>query len=329
MDVARQAGVSKTAVSFALNGTGSVAEETRQRVLDAARELNYQPSMVARGLRMRRTGTVGVLVPDLFGPFFFALYAGVEEALGSEDYICFLGNANGDLVRQQNFLHRLLGWNVDGVIFAPLVDHRRDRPSFSPPDGTPVVFADRGPEVAGVAPQAHASVCSNNLEAAREATMHLLGCAAGPVGFIGPDAATGPVWSRRLGYRQALEEAGQPAREAVGRVDSRELGQTLAARMLDGAAPVRALFAATNPCGLGAYLAIRARGLKVPEDVCLAVFDDADWAQVADVTAVRTDPYQMGTAAATALLGLLRDQPLADRQIIVPAKLVVRGSTAG
>ena len=323
-DVAEKAGVSKTAVSFVLNGTGSIGEETRQRVLDAARELNYQPSMVARGLRMRRTGTVGVLVPDLFGPFFFAIFAGVEATLAPKGYMCFLGNANEDPSRQESVLRNLAGWRVDGVILAPLVDHGRTRPDAVPLDSTRVVFVDREPEAVGLPADSYPSVCSNNLDAAREATLHLLHCTQGPVAFIGPEASTGPISLRALGYRQAMEEAGRPAMEAVGHGDSRDIGHALATGLLDRSGPPPAFFAATNPCGLGVYSALRAHGLRVPEDVQLVVFDDADWAEVSGVTVVRTDPYQLGKTSASALLRLLLGKSLAESRMTVPARLVVR-----
>ncbi len=326
-DVAEKAGVSRTTVSFVLNDTGSVGAETRQRVLGVIRELGYEPSAMARGMRTRRTRTAGVLVPDLFGPYFFSLFAGVEEALAREGYVCFLGNAEEDGAREDRYLRSLLGWRVDGLILAPLVGVGRTLLEPLVQDELPLVFVDRGPEVLGLAPDAYPSVCTACSEAAREATAHLLAMSTGPVALVSPEMPSGPIWLRRQGYLEAVRAAGQAPVEAIAAGDSRALGQALAGRLLDEARRPAAIFAATNPCGLGAYLALRERGLRCPEDVRLVVFDDADWAEVAGVSAVRTDPYRIGMTAATAWLRLLEGQSLAEERVTIPARLVRRNSS--
>ena len=326
-DVARKAGVSRTTVSFVLNDTGSVGTETRQRVLGVIRELGYEPSGMARGMRARRTRTAGVLVPDLFGPYFFSLFAGVEEALAREGYVCFLGNAEEDAAREDRYLRSLLGWRVDGLILAPLVGVGRSMLEPLVRDELPLIFVDRGPEVLGLAPDAYPSVTTACAEAACEATAHLLARSDGPVALLSPEVPSGPVWQRRQGYLQAVRAAGQAPVEASATGDNRVLGQALTGRLLDGGPRPAAIFAATNPCGLGVYLALRERGLRCPEDVRLVVFDDADWAEVAGVTAVRTDPYQIGVTAATAWLCLLAGQLLAEERVTVPARRVQRSSS--
>ena len=326
-DVAKKAGVSKTTVSFVINETGSIAEATRQRVLDVVRDLGFSPSSMARGLRGRRTATVGMVVPDLFGSYFFNLFAGVEETMERKGYVCYLGNANEDAEREERYLRSLLGWHVDGLIFAPMVE--RGRPMWRPPieEKLPLIFVDRDPEVLGLSSDAYRSVSTTNHDAALEGTLHLLARAGGPVALIAPDVPKGPVWLRRQGYREAVGRAGQPPVERVLPGDSREIGRVLVTQLVESESPPKGIFAATNPCGLGAYLALRERGLLRPGGVRLVVFDDADWADVAGVTVIRTDPYRIGVMAASALLQDLEGSGAAERRMTIPAQLVCRSSS--
>lgn len=323
-DVAEKAKVSTTTVSFVLNGIGSVSEATRQRVFRVMNDLGYEPSSMARALRARHTGTVGMLVPDLFGAYFFTLFAGVEDAVAEKGYVCFLGNANEDAQREEKYVRRLFRWQVDGLILAPLVGFGRSTPESLVREKVPVIFVDRGPEVLGLAADAYPSVVTANRDAAREMTAYLLESCSGPVGLISPDVPNGPVLLRCEGYRDAVQRSGQKPMEAMERGDNRELGYALAARLLDGPQRPAAIFATTNPCGLGAYLAMSERGLRTPQDVHLAVFDDSDWAEVAGVSVVRTDPYRIGYTAASVLLQVLAEHPLSSPQVTVPAKIILR-----
>lgn len=326
-EVAKKAGVSKTTVSFVLNSSGAVGEATRQRVLSVIRELGYEPSPIARSLRTRYSETIGMLVPDLFGPYFFALFGGAEEVLAHNRYVCYLGNANEHPDQEDRYLRSLLRRSIDGLLLAPLAGRGSLMLKSLAQVKLPTVFVDRGPEVLGLAEDAYPSVSTANRQAAEDATTYLVSRAGGPVALVSPDASSGPIWLRRQGYRTAVIRAGQEPLESIGPGDSKNAGRTLMSQLLDRGVRPAAVFATTNPCGLGVYLALRERGLHPPEGVRLVVFDDADWADVAGVTVVRTDPHRIGGAAASALLQILRGGRLLEPRITIPAELVVRGSS--
>lgn len=324
-DVATKAGVSKTTVSHVINETRAVEAATRQRVLAAVDELGYRPNLLARSLTTHRTGVIGMLISDSSNNFFGELIQGVQTVLLPENYGLIVCSTNDALEREMHYLDLLLAQQVDGIIAAATTHrwlelYRADR------QHTPLVFMDRCFENMD-----RPFVGVDNQHGAYLGVRHLIERGYTSIGLLAGLERLSTMRERQAGYQQALHEAGLPVRRdwIIHTHLSIEAGRHAMVRLLAAAECPRAVFINNNLLALGALLALRAGGLRCPEDVALVGFDDHPWAAVSNppLTVVRQPLHRLGTSAAQMLLALIRNQPLAETRVILPCELVVRQSS--
>jgi LacI family transcriptional regulator len=327
-DVAERARVSVSTVSHVVNGTRVVAEGTRERVEAAIEEFGYQGNLLARGLKIQRTFTMGLLISDIQNPFFTAVVRGVEDVALSRGYHLFLCNTDEDPSREEQYVIELTKKRVDGLIVAPAAPRQGVPASQLLRGDTPFVFMDR--EVEGV--QADA-VEVDNEHGMRMAVEHLAELGHGRIGLIsGPlDKATG--YERHEGFRAALSESGlDPEGAPVSFGDFKTAsGRRGAEELLRLPVPPTALIAANNQMTLGALLAIRSMRLSVPEDVSVVGYDEMEWASLADppLTTVAQPAYEMGVEAARLLLNKIwSETDGGPSKVLLEPELIVRESTA-
>jgi LacI family transcriptional regulator len=325
-DVARLAGTSPAVVSYVLNGgPRGVAPLTRQRVLAAIEQLGYRPNGIARSLRMSRTMTLGLVVPDTANPFFAQLARAIEAEVFTGGYTLLIGNAAEDDERQTAYVRTFLARQVDGLFLVPahgpvgcVTDLQRAR--------IPWVTLDR--EIPGVAP----AVLVDNRGGAFAATRHLIehgrrriACLAGPRDVY-------PATDRVNGWRDALGEARiRPSAMKVWHVPfGRRAGYLATREMLSGRQRPDAIFAASDVEALGALRAIGELGLRCPDDVAIASFDGV--AASAYSTPALTTVVQPFGALARAAVGRLLDR-VGDEggagstgTEVLPVRLLRRGS---
>jgi LacI family transcriptional regulator len=320
-DVARLAGVSAATVSRVLNGAGHpVREDTRRRVLEAARLLDYYPNRLARSLLRRETAVVGLLVPDVSNPYYAAILRGVEDVAHQRGLAVMLCNTDRDPAKQRQALRTLLEHRVDGVIVAGGTLTAAD---LARVDGrVPVVAVGRHPARVPC-------VRVDNVQAARQACRHLLdlghtrvACLAGP-----PSSYT--ARDRVRGYLSALREAGvRPDDGWVVWSEFTAQGGYAATRQLLDRCPVTAVLACNDQMALGAVRALWEAGLQVPADVSVVGFDDTPAAAVSvpALTTVAVPTYEMGRKTMELLLALRAGRRASG--VVLPAELKVRESTA-
>ncbi len=325
LDVARRAGVSRGTVSKAMNDTGQLRPETRRRVLAAAAELGFEPNLQARSLTSGRTFTVGLLTSDSIGRFSIPILQGVEDALGADSISVFLCDARGDAERERRYVRTLLTRRVDGII---VTARKTDvRPSIGSLP-IPVVYAyaqsDR--------PQDRA-VISDDAQAGRLATEHLLAEGRSRIAYIGGPVRMLAVRQREAGARAALEEAGLSLPTALTHYGpwSEEWGREAAVLLKDQirAGAVDAVFCASDEIGRGAADSLRDHGLRVPDDAALVGVDN--WRPLATscrppLTTVDLQLEQIGRVAAQELLARIAGGTATGTRLL-PARLVVRAST--
>lgn len=322
-DVAKLAGTSPSVVSYVLNGgPRNVAPETRERVLAAIEELGYRPNGIARSLRMNRTMTLGLVVPDTANPFFAELARAIEEEAFGHDYTLLIGNSTEDDDRQTTYVRTFLARQVDGLFLVPahgplscVADLQRAN--------TPWVTLDR--EVPGVAP----AVLVDNQAGAYAATAHLLehgrqriACLAGPQDVM-------PATDRIAGWRAALGDAGvRPATMSVWHAPfGRRAGYLAAREMLQSEARPDAIFVASDEQALGVLRAVSELGLHCPDDVAIASFDGVPAAVYSSpaLTTVAQPFRRLARAAVDQLLGQ-GDEPHRTGTEVLPTTLIRRGS---
>jgi LacI family transcriptional regulator len=324
-DVAAKAGVSKTTVSHVINQTRMVEADTRRRVLDAIAELRYRPNLLARSLTTQKTGIIGMVISDSSNYFFGETMKGVEEVLLPKNYGLIVCNTNETLEREAHYLNLLLSQRVDGIIAAATSQHWVEL-SKADMQHTPVVFVDRSfDDMAGP------FVGVDNKQGAYLGVRHLLACGHPSVGLLAGYERLSTMRERTAGYEHAIQEAGLPLRDAwiVRSHLSIEDGRRAMRQILAAPQRPRAVFINNNLLALGGLLELRDMGLRCPEDIAIAGFDDHPWAAVADppLTVVRQPAQQLGRTAARILLALIQHEPVAETHVSLECELVVRQSS--
>jgi LacI family transcriptional regulator, repressor for deo operon, udp, cdd, tsx, nupC, and nupG len=325
IDVARRAGVSPSTVSRSLRGSPKVSQQTRDRVLRAAAELAYVPSPAASRLASGRTGAVGVVVPFAFRWFFTEVLTGLEGPLREAGYDLLLYNVGDPAGRKHFFEAMPLRRRVDAVIAVAS--------SFTPAErdalhALAVPLAVVGGHVPGFP-----RVGIDDVAGARTAVRHLLLLGHRDIVMISgdPDDVHGRVTTsaRRAGFQAALAEAGVPA--GPERVVSEPWGVTGGRRAMEQLLTRRrlptAVFAESDEMALGALQTLRRAGLAVPGRLSLIGFDDHEMAAAGDLTTVAQPVHRQGELAARLLLEVLAGASPNPGDVLLPTRLVVRGST--
>jgi LacI family transcriptional regulator len=324
-EVARKAGVAAITVSRVINRSGYVSEETRQRVEQAIAELDYVPNVLARGLRSSRTHTLGLLVTDITNAFWTTVARGAEDAAMRSGYSVFLCNTDESASKQEQYLRALLSHRVEGVIIAPASS---DRGALAALERArlPFVIVDR--RVPGVDADL---VLGDSLGGARMLVEHLLARGHRRIAHIGGPAGVSTADDREQGYREALMAAGIEADpDLVQRGDYKlESGCRLMRELLERSPLPTAVFAANNVLAVGALAALHEQGLRVPEDVALACFDDLPQASLIDpfLTVAAQPAYDLGATALRLLLARLADPHRPPETVVLPVQLLVRRSS--
>ena len=332
-DVAERAGVSRTTVSFVLNGRAdmTIPTATRQRVLDAAAALGYHAHGAARQLAGGASHTLGLVLlqsaEQVAGDALLAdTLRGIAAAARSGGYRVLVETLEP---RGESYAGLLRAAHCDGLVISGPRDDDRELIALVD-DGFPLVL--QGSMEGLAAP----SVDVDNEAGARLAVEHLIGLGHRRVGFItnAPLAYTA-ARARLDGYRAALADADipfDPALVAEGTFEPAS-GHRAVLELLDRGAgdaiPFTALFIASDVVALGAIGGLRARGIRVPAQVSVVGFDDIALAAYVDppLTTIHLPAHQLGLAAGRALLDRIAQRPVAERTIL-PIELIVRGSTA-
>jgi DNA-binding LacI/PurR family transcriptional regulator len=327
-DVAAHAGVSLGAVSFALNGRPGVGEDTRKRILAAARELGWQPSHRARSLSTDRAFALGLVLarsPELFGadPFFPSFIGGVETVLSPRGQALVL-QVVPDLDAETKGYRRLAAEaRVDGVFLSDL-RHGDTRLELLAELGMPAVTLNR-PDVETAFP----AVCLDDRPGVAAAVRHLLELGHTRIAHVAGTAEFLHGTGRRTAWEETLAEAGVSPGPVAGSDFTAAGGAAATRRLLDLADPPTAIVYANDLMAVAGMAVAQERGFAVPERLSITGFDDTELAAHTHpaLTTVRTNAFGWGQAAAGVLLGLVAGEPAGDTEL-PPGELVIRGSTA-
>ena len=326
-DVAQRAGVSPSTVSHVINETRFVSQQLRDRVLRAMRELNYQPSAVARSLRTKRTQVVALVIPDITNPYFPEVARGVQDVAEENEYSVILCNTDRMRGRELRFLKALRGQRVDGLILNPSEVTSGDLQDLQDAQ-IPVVLI--GSQID------HPNldvVMVDNVQGAYDAVSHLFDLGHRRIGLIGGLRASSSGEQRFQGYIRALTDLGLPIDKEIITEErfTREGGYESMNCLLALQSPPTAVFASSDVMAIGALMAIQEKGLQVPDDVSLVGFDDIAEASTTTpkLTTIYQPKYQAGQVAAQLLFDRIEGAPPGERQkVVLSHQLVIRDSTA-
>jgi LacI family transcriptional regulator len=320
-EVAREAGVSVATVSRVINEKGPVREETQRRIRRVVEKLRYAPHGAARSLIMRKTHTLGVLLPDLFGEFFSELIRGIDVAARQRGYHLIVSGSHGDRAETRALLRAMRG-RVDGlVVLSANLDAGELEANL--PFEFPVVLLN------GAGKGVFDAVRVDNYGGASAMVHHVIGLGHRRIAFVTGPPKNLDAAERLRGFRDAVSRAaGTSALEIPG--DFREeAGYRAAARILRFKSRPTAILAANDAMAIGLLCAFRDCHVHVPEDIALAGFDDIPMARymTPPLTTVSVPIADLGARAAARLLHVLDETDGRHRrEEILPTTLVVRAS---
>jgi LacI family transcriptional regulator len=327
-DVALVARVHLSTVSRAMNveTRSLVNADTLARVLQAVDELDYRPNQTARALRMKRSLSVGVIVPDLLNPMIAQMIGGIERRLGEAGYLVLLGNTNHSDERARLFLETMSAHQVEGIISTAATedDALRDIARLR----CPLVLANRS-----MTSGSFSSVVPDDQQCSELAIEHLVALGHQRIGHIAGPPTVSNGLLRRRGYEAALARRGMPVSservQAAVRytVEEGERGcEKLFARCND----LTAIYAGNDLLAIGCLDALARRGLRCPEDLSIVGCNDMPFSGrfAPPLTTIHVPLAELGEIAADLLLELIVDHQREPRHVVVDPYLVVRGSTA-
>jgi len=323
-ELARAAGCSVSTVSRALNSSDHpVNDATRERILALANELGYRPNMTARGLKMDRTFTIGLIVYNIGSPFTPVLIRGIQEYLKQRDYFSILISTDWDPELESEAVHQLISRSIDGVIF---VESWRDE-SNNTLDlaNKPYVFVYR------LFNGSYAnSVIMDDAFGARLAVEHLINLGHRRIAFIAGPQGWEASKERLEGYRAVLAENKLPYDPALVETGNWEVqsGYQATKNYLSMPDKPTAIFAANDFMALGAIYAIQDAGLNAPNDVAVVGYDDREFASFSKptITTVCPPSFEMGQKVAQLILDRIENQTEVETPVRVPGRLIVRES---
>lgn len=332
-DVARLAGVSRSTVSFVLNDVPGmrISEETRQRVIEAARQLNYHPDATARRMVSGKTCVIGFVLrqhPDqVFADHFLPqVLAGFSKATSAQGYHLLFepippGDSSGAYTRLVQERH------VDGIVLSGPRSDDQELLNIHK-EGAHIVLIGRLQDVD------IPSIDVNNVGGAYLAVRHLINLGHRRIGMITNAPLQYTASSDRLeGYRKALEEGGIPFDSALVRFGAFTPASGFQAmnELLQQASLPTAVFVASDTVALGALQAIRQRNLRVPDDLALIGFDDIPLSEFTDppLSTVRLPAFGLGWGAAELLIRLINGKEITNRHVLLETELIVRQSCGG
>jgi LacI family transcriptional regulator len=327
-DIAEKTGYSINTVSVALRGGKRVPPKTREIIVTAARQLNYLPNALARSLANKSSRTVGIVLNNLTNPILTVSAGLITQQLEDRGYQAVIVASNGDLEREKRSLISLREHQVAGTMIYPTRQLSVDHIVAMRASNFPVVL------LAGTPSPDVDMICVNDHVAAHKLTRHLLALGHRRIAFVDTGPSQGN-FRKFGGYAAAHEEIGlEVDRQLVycpagtGTVES---GYRAAARVMVDEAPPTAMLASTDMAAIGVMSWCRDLGIKVPEDISIAGFDDVEISAYLDVplTTVRYSARRLAQDAVARLILLMEagaDLPLPETETIEP-ELVVRAST--
>lgn len=332
-DIARELGISPSTVSRALKDHPDISVATKKAVNELAEKLNYQPNTVALNLRQRKTNTIGVIIPEIVHFFFSTVISGIEDVAYEAGYNVILAQSNESIEREKTDIKALFNSRVDGM----LLSISRETTNFDHIEsiiskGVPIVFYDRmysNPDTS--------KVIVDDYIGAKEAVVHLIDQGFKRIAHLEAAPGIQIAVDRKRGYVDALKEHNMPVKENMiieCPNGSLEDGKKATKKLLSLNPIPDAIFANNDLLAMGAMLAIKERGLKIPQDVALMGFSNWFFSQLLDppLSSVDQPGFEMGQEAARLLIRQIemkdKDQfEIQPETKILKTRLIIRESS--
>jgi LacI family transcriptional regulator len=334
-DVAAAAKVSKATAARVLGGYGAASEAVRDRVQAAADELGYHPNALAKTMTTGRSNSIGIIVGDIENPFFAQATRGAADVAKAAGYDLILLNSDEQADAEQNAISVLLARRVDGILVAPASTTDPSSLREAVERGRPLVLFDRVADGVDVD-----TVVADNLAGSRQLTRLLLDVGHRRIAFVSTIAHSGgyrvgdrlgssSVDDRVRGFVEALADAGVADPAAFVHLNARRDGVDAIVRRLVGDG-ITAIVASDSLIAQAAFRELRTLGVRIPADVSLVAFDDADWTSLAapSLTVMSQPIHGIGAEAARLLIRRIAGDGAPTEHLVLPQRLVERESVA-
>ncbi|MEG0372464.1 MAG: substrate-binding domain-containing protein [Enterococcus sp.] len=318
-DVAKQSGVSIATVSQILNGNdGKFSPKTVEKVLAAKQALNYEPDYFARRMIMKKSKTIGVLVPDITNPFFSQLIRGIEGVLYRENFVTLLCNADLDTKKEIDYLEELSRRGVDGYIIASSAISNQAINETLRTKNLPFIVLDQK-KAEGFSD----AVLTDDYTGGRLAGEHLQELGHQKVAVVLPKDAPENIATRLLGFREIFPEATLIHSEL-----SKQGGRQAAKKIHD--TDITGLFAINDELAFGLYLGLAEAGKKIPQDYSVIGYDNIDMCEYVtpQLTTIAQPIYELGQTTAELLLKRIQEPEKDWEELMLAVQLIKRFSTA-
>ena len=320
-DVAKAAGVSTATVSRVIANNAPIKAETRERVLEAISQLNYRPNLIARSLRVQKSAKIGLVVSDIRNPFFTAIGRAVEDAAYEQGYSVLMCNTDENPEKEELYLNLLHDENVAGVIFSPTQQFSVSSKTYEAK--MPFVIIDRAVENKDTD-----MVLLDNVSAAYELTSHLIQNGYKKLaGLFGDASATGQERSR--GFHRALKDA-QLTPVAAHFISPRiKQGFDTTIALLESNNRPDAIFTSNSLLTAGAFQALRAKKVLIPDEVAIVGFDETTWGELVDppITVISQPTEEIGRTATELLFQRIQEPTRLPKTVILNGNLLVKESS--
>jgi LacI family transcriptional regulator len=328
-DIANKLNISTATVSRALKDDPVVSKKTKKKVYDLAEQMGYRTNHFARNLRSQRTETIGVIVPRLNSYFMSTVIAGIESVANQAGYNLIISQSSESTENEKMNAKTMFNNRVDGLLVS-LAYNTGDLTHFDifHRKNIPLIFFDR------VSEHAHSSlILIDNRKAAYEVTSHLIAQGCRKIAHMTASSGSNVYLDRAAGYKQALMDHSIPfKKEYIIYSDlSQEAGKDAAGQILQMKHMPDALFVANDNCAVGCMLALKQAGIRIPDDIAFAGFNNDPVSKVVEpnLTTINYPGYEMGETAARHLISHLNGTAAihATNTILLRSELIVRGSS--
>lgn len=325
-DVAKKANVSITTVSKIINGKADdISKSTIERVQSVIDELNYKPNRLARSMILKKTKTVGLIIPDVQNPFFTKMVRGAEDAANEREYNIFFCNTDDDIGKEISYMNMLIEKSVDGIVLVGAA-HRDKIKEKEMELKLPIVTVDRDVNFENI----DATVSVDNFIGAYEAVKHLIGLGHKEIVYISGSLGIKPTKDRMSGYVKALEDSGFKLDDNnIYHGDyTSEFGEEIVNKIV-GLENKTAIFCGNDMIALGVLKSLKRKGIRVPEDISIVGYDDIDLVSLIspELTTISQPSYELGKKSMNVLIDIIEKENEYLEDTILETNLIIREST--
>jgi LacI family transcriptional regulator len=325
-DIAELAGVSKATVSMVMSKKdASISEETRKRILDIAKEMCYIPNSIARSLSTKKSGTIGVILPDITNPFFSEMARAIEDEAERLQYNLIICNTDNDINKEQKYIELLISKLIDGIIFMS-GGKSNESITILKNNNVPFILVDR--YIEGYKDD-YGVFCLNK-QGVKDGIKYLYDKGKRKIGFVKGSENLEISKQRLEGYIEEMKNYGIYDEKYIFEGDFNVEGGIIATTKIINIFPdLDAIFYSNDMMALGGMKILLRNGYKIPRDISVVGFDNIRISEVIEpeLTTIAQPIYKMGKKACTILIDIINGEPPAEKQVYFETELIIRGTT--